>query len=190
MIYYPIAQRPQLNLVFVARTAGEPSALVSAVKEAVHAVDPTEPVTDTLTMGQRMDNAAQPRRAPVVLLCVFGALAMILAMLGVYGVLAFSVAQRTTEIGVRMALGATSGNIAALILKTGFLMVTVGVVVGLGGYLALSRLVATLLFGTAATDPVMLAGSSAALALVALCACLLPALRATRVEPIAALRQD
>jgi ABC-type antimicrobial peptide transport system permease subunit len=141
-------------------------------------------------MAQRMDDSAQPRRAPVVLLCVFGALAMVLAMLGVYGVLAFSVAQRTTEIGVRMALGATSADIAALILKMGFLLVMIGVAAGLAGYLALSRLVATLLFGTAATDPVMLAGASAALALVALCACLLPALRATRVEPISALRQD
>ena len=189
-IYFPLAQDPQPRLMFVARTKGDPAALAASVRDAVHAVDPTQPVFDLRTMAQRMDDAAQPRRAPMVLLTVFSALAMVLAMLGVYGVLAYSVAQRTTEFGVRMALGASPGRIAALVLKTGLLLVGIGVVSGLAGYLALNRLVAALLYATPSTDPAMLAAAPLALGLVALAACLLPALRATRVEPMAALRQD
>jgi ABC-type antimicrobial peptide transport system permease subunit len=160
------------------------------LRDAVHSVDPTLPVFDVRTMTQRMDDAAQPRRAPMLLLCVFGGLAMVLAMLGVYGVLAYSVAQRTAEFGVRMALGASPGRIAALVLKTGIFLVGLGVASGLAGYLALNRLVATLLYATPSTDLAMLVAAPLALGLVALGACLLPALRATRVEPMAALRQD
>jgi ABC-type antimicrobial peptide transport system permease subunit len=137
-----------------------------------------------------MDDAAQPRRAPVVLLSVFGGLAMVLAMLGVYGVLAFSVAQRTSEFGVRMALGATPAGIAALVLRTGSLLVVSGIAIGMIGYAALNRLVAALLFGTPSMDPAMLMIAPLLLALVALAASLLPAMRATRIEPVNALRHD
>jgi predicted permease len=189
-IYFPLSQLPQPMLMFVARAQGDPAALAASVREAVRAVDPNQPVFDVRTMAQRMDDAAQPRRAPVILLSVFGGLAAILAMLGVYGVLAYSVAQRTSEFGVRMALGASRSDIAALVLKAGLLLVSLGIAAGLAGYLALSRLVQTLLYATPSTDPAMLASASVALGLVALGACLLPALRATRVEPLAALRQD
>jgi predicted permease len=189
-IYFPLSQLPQPMLMFVARAQGDPAALAASVREAVRAVDPNQPVFDVRTMAQRMDDAAQPRRAPVILLSVFGGLAAILAMLGVYGVLAYSVAQRTSEFGGRMALGASRSDIAALVLKAGLLLVSLGIAAGLAGYLALSRLVQTLLYATPSTDPAMLASASVALGLVALGACLLPALRATRVEPLAALRQD
>jgi putative ABC transport system permease protein len=189
-IYYPISQAPQPNLILAVRAAGDPSSLVSSVRDAVRAADPALPVFDVRTMTERMDDAAQPRRAPMVLLAVFGALAMILAMLGVYGVLAFSVAQRTTEFGVRMALGASPADIAALVLRLGALLVGAGIVAGLAGYLALNRVVATLLYATPSTDPAMLAAAPIALGLVALGACLLPAIRATRVEPMVALRQE
>jgi putative ABC transport system permease protein len=189
-IYYPISQAPQQNLVLAVRAAGDPSSLAGSLRDAVRAVDPTQPIFDVRTMTERMGDAAQPRRAPMILLSVFGGLAMILAMLGVYGVLAFSVAQRTTEFGVRMALGASPGDIAALVLKLGVFLVGLGIAAGLAGYLALSRLVATLLYATPATDPAMLAAAPLALGLVALGACLLPALRATRVEPVVALRQE
>jgi putative ABC transport system permease protein len=189
-IYFPFAQVPQRQLMFVVRTTGAPSAVSSSLREAVRSADPTQPVFDAVTMAERMDNAAQPRRAPVVLLSIFGALALALAMLGVYGVLAFSVVQRTSEFGVRMALGATPANIAGLVLRLGALLVGIGVASGLAGYLALSRVVATLLYGTPATDPAMLAVAPLALTLVALAACLLPVLRATRVQPSVALRQD
>jgi putative ABC transport system permease protein len=189
-IYFPMAQRPQPYQVFTVRTTGDPAMLAAPIREAVRSVDPSQPVYDVMTMAQRMDDAAQPRRAPAILLSVFGALAMILAMLGVYGVLAFSVAQRTPEFGVRMALGATPADIAALVLKTGSLLVLAGVAIGLGGYLALNRLVAALLFSTPSMDPAMLMAAPLLLALVALAACLLPAMRATRIEPVNALRHD
>jgi ABC-type antimicrobial peptide transport system permease subunit len=189
-IYVPMAQRPQPFQVFTVRTSGDPAMLAGAIREAVRSVDPAQPVFDVMTMTQRMDDAAQPRRAPAVLLSVFGALAMILAMLGVYGVLAFAVAQRTSEFGVRMALGATPADIAALVLKAGSLLVLAGVAIGMGGYLALNRLVATLLFSTPSMDPAMLVAAPLLLALVALAACLVPAMRATRIEPVNALRHD
>jgi putative ABC transport system permease protein len=189
-IYYPLAQVPQRQLMLVVRTGGNPSALSAIIRDAVHSVDPTQPVFDVLTMDQRMDSAAQPRKAPVVLLSVFGGLAMALAMLGVYGVLAFSVAQRTSEFGVRMALGATAGDIATLVVRSGAILVGLGIVIGMGSYLALNRLVAALLFDTPATDPAMLAAAPLLLALAALGACLLPAIRATRIQPITALRHD
>jgi len=189
-LYFPLAQVPQPNLVFVARCAGDPSALAASVRAAVRAADPTQPVFDARTMTQRMDDAAQPRRAPMVLLSIFGGLAVVLAMLGVYGILAYSVAQRTIEFGVRMALGASPGNIAALVLRLGVVLVGLGMAGGLAGYLALSRVVATLLYATPPTDPAMLVAAPLALGLVALGACLMPALRATRVEPVVALRQD
>lgn len=189
-LYFPISQVPQPYLFFVARCAGDPAALAASVRAAVRSADPTQPVFDIRTMAQRMGDAAQRRRAPMILLSVFGCLAVVLAMLGVYGVLAYSVAQRRAEIGVRVALGATPSRIAALVLKTGVLLVAAGVMTGLAGYLALSRLVATLLYGTASTDPDLLAAASLALGVVGLGACLLPAHRATRIEPIAALRGE
>jgi putative ABC transport system permease protein len=189
-LYFPLAQDPQMNLMFAARTSGEPSALAASISEAVHSVDPSQPVFDMMTMAQRMDDAAQPRRAPVVLLSVFGGLAMILAMLGVYGVLSFSVAQRTSEFGVRMALGATPAAIASLVLRSGSLLVAVGIILGMAGYAALNRLVATLLFSTPSLDPGMLVLAPLLLASVALGACLVPAMRATRIQPVEALRHD
>jgi putative ABC transport system permease protein len=189
-IYYPLAQVPQATLMFVARTSGDPALLTSAISNAVHSVDSGQPVFDTLALTNRLSLAAQARRTPVMLLSAFGAIAMILAMLGVYGVLAFSVAQRTTEFGVRMALGATTGNIAALVLRSGLALIGTGVVLGLIGYVALNRVVESLLFGTTSLDPLMLAAAPLLLAIVALVACLLPAWGATRIAPAAALRGD
>lgn len=189
-IYFPMAQRPQQMQVFTVRTAGDPAMLAASIRDAVRSVDPTQPVFDVMTMTRRMEDAAQARRAPVVLLTVFGCLAMILAMLGVYGVLAFSVAQRTPEFGVRMALGATPGDIASLVLRMGSLLVGGGIVIGMCGYMALNRLVATLLFGTPSMDPAMLMVAPVLLAFVAMAACLVPVFRATRIEPVAALRHD
>jgi predicted permease len=189
-IYYPLAQLPASDLAFVARTAGDPAVLASSLRDAVRSVDPTLPLFDVLTMAQRIDGAAQPRRAPALLLSVFGGLAMVLAMLGVYGVLAFSVAQRTSEFGVRMALGATPADIAGLVLRMGSALIVVGVAAGLAGYVALSRVVETLLFNTPSLDPEMLLIAPLLLAIVALTACLLPAIRATRIQPVNALRHD
>ncbi|MBS0631483.1 MAG: ABC transporter permease [Verrucomicrobia bacterium] len=189
-LYFPYAQHPEAAFVLVVKTAGDPAALAASVRHAIRQADPDQPVFDVKTMGQRMEDAAQPRRAPMVLLSLFSGVALLLAALGVYGILAFSVAQRTSEFGIRLALGATARDIATLILRQGGLLVAVGIAAGLLGYLALSRIVAQLLYGVAATDPSTLAIAPLVLALVALFACLLPARRATKVDPIVALRSE
>lgn len=189
-LYYPFAQSTRTNLILVVKTAGDPTALTAAVREAVHSADPEQPVFDIRTMQQRMDEVAQSRRAPMLLLSLFSGVALLLAVLGVYGVLAFSVAQRTSEFGVRLALGATPSDIAALVLRQGARLVLLGVTVGLAGYLALSSIVGRLLYGIAPTDPATLALAPVVLAFAALLASWLPARRATRVNPIEALRTE
>ncbi len=189
-LYFPFAQQSVTNFSLVLKTAGDPTLLTSAVREAVRSVDPEQPVFDIKTMQQRMDDVAQTRRAPMILLGLFSGVALLLAVLGVYGVLAFSVAQRTSEFGVRIALGATSGDIAALVLRQGARLVTIGIVTGLAGYLALSTIVGKLLYGIAATDPATLAVAPVLLTLAATAACLVPVRRAVRVNPLEALRAE
>jgi putative ABC transport system permease protein len=189
-LYFPASQSPSTVMMFVVRARGEPGPLTASLREAVRLVDSNIPVFNMRTMTERMDAAAQPRRAPMILLSVFSGLAMVLAMLGVYGVLAYSVAQRTTEFGVRMALGASPAGIAVLVLKSALVIIGIGVACGLAGYLAFNRLVAAVLFGTPSTDPLMLSVAPLVLGLVALAACLLPVFRATAVEPMTALRQE
>ncbi|MDI1248774.1 MAG: ABC transporter permease [Lacunisphaera sp.] len=189
-LYFPYAQTPRLNLYLAVKTAGDPATLTAAVREAVRSADPEQPVFDIRTMQQRMDEIAQSRRAPMLLISLFSGVALLLAVLGVYGVLAFSVAQRTTEFGVRLALGATAGDIAALVLRQGTRLVLLGIGAGLAGYLALSSLIGQLLYGIAPTDPLTLALAPVVLAASALLACWLPARKATRVNPIEALRAD
>jgi putative ABC transport system permease protein len=189
-LYFPFAQTPRTNLVLVVKTAGDPALLASAVRQAVRESDPEQPVYDLKTMQQRMEDVAQSRRAPMVLLSLFSGVALLLAVLGVYGVLAFSVAQRTSEFGVRLALGATPGDIARLVLRQGAQLVLIGIATGLAGYLALSQVVGKLLFGIAPTDPATLALAPVVLCLAALAACLLPVRRALRVNPLEALRAE
>ncbi len=189
-LYFPFAQRPRNNLVLVVKTDGNPALLASAVRGIVREADPEQAVYDIKTMQQRMDDVAQSRRAPMVLLSLFSGVALLLAVLGVYGVLAFSVAQRTSEFGVRIALGATAGDIAGLVLRQGARLVLFGIVSGLAGYLALSQIVGKLLYGIAPTDPATLAVAPVVLCLAALAACLLPVRRAVRVNPLEALRAE
>ncbi len=189
-IYFPFAQNPDTNLTLVVKTDGDPTLLAASVREAVRAADPELPVFDIKPMQQRMNEVAQTRRAPMVLLSLFSGVALLLAVLGVYGVLAFSVAQRTTEFGVRLALGATAGDIASLVLRQGAKLILLGIAAGLAAYLALSSIVGKLLYGVAATDPATLALAPVVLALAALLACWLPARKATRVNPIEALRME
>lgn len=189
-LYFPFAQRAPTNLALVVKTDGDPSTLTAAVREAVRFADPEQPVYDVRTMQQRMDEVAQTRRAPMLLLSLFSGVALLLAVLGVYGVLAFSVAQRTSEFGVRIALGASAGDIAKLVLRQGARLVLLGIVVGLAGYLALSHIVGRLLYGVAATDPATLSIAPIVLAVAALAACVLPVRQAVRVNPIEALRAE
>ena len=189
-LYFPFAQNPSTTVILAVKTDGDPALLASAVRDAVRSADPEQPVFDVKTMQQRMDNVAQTRRAPMVLLSLFSGVALLLAVLGVYGVLAFSVTQRTSEFGVRIALGALPRDIAALVLRQGARLVLIGIATGLAGYLALSQVVGRLLYGIAPTDPLTLAIAPFVLALAALAACLVPVRRATRVNPITALRAE
>jgi predicted permease len=188
--YFPYAQQPMNQVIIVVKTSGDPAALTNSVREAVRATDPEQPIYDVKTMSQRMEEVAQTRKAPMVLLSLFSGVALLLAVLGVYGVLAFSVAQRTSEFGVRIALGASSGDIAGLVLRQGARLVLVGIVTGLAGYLALSSVVGKLLYGVAATDPLTLAIAPVVLAFAAVFACLLPVRKAVRVNPLEALRAE
>ncbi len=189
-IYYPFTQVNGINLFIAARAKGDPLGIAPALREAVRSVDPDQPVSDIKTMTHRMEDASLSRRAPMVLLGLFSGVALLLAVLGVYGVLAFAVAQRTPEFGVRMALGATRRSIADLVLRQGAWLVGIGVACGLGAFLALSSVVGKLLYGIAPTDPLSLTIAPLVLMLAAVAACIVPVRRATGVSPLEALRAE
>jgi predicted permease len=174
----------------VIRTAGEPLELVAAVRREVHAVDADQPVSNVATMDQVLDGETQSRSVGMILLVAFAALALLLAVMGIYAVLAFFVTQHRPEIGVRLALGAQRGDILGLVLKKGMRLVLTGIAIGLAGAFALTRLMASLLFGVSATDPTTFLAIALLLTGVALLACYLPARRATRVDPLVALRYE
>ncbi|HVT30268.1 MAG TPA: FtsX-like permease family protein, partial [Lacipirellulaceae bacterium] len=189
-IYFPLDQGRGDFSTFVIRTSRPTASAAAAIRAAVREADPDLSVFDLKTMNERMDDIVQPRRAPMVLLSLFGALALLLAALGVYGVLAFSVTQRRVEFGIRFALGATGRDIAGLVLTQAAQLVVIGIVAGLAGYLALSRVVGQLLFDVSAVDPAMLLVAPAVLALAAFLATLLPVRRATQSDPMIALKAE
>jgi putative ABC transport system permease protein len=172
------------------RTTGETSNLVGSVRQIIREVDPDQPVSNVATMAEVLGTEAAQRRIGMMMLAGFAALALLLASLGIYGVLAYFVTQHTNEIGVRQALGATPRNILFLVLRKGMALTLLGVVIGLGASFALTRLMSSLLFGVKAADPLTFVTVPLLLALVALVACLVPALRATRIDPLVALRYE
>lgn len=174
----------------VIRASVEPRGLVRSVRREIYAVDPAQPVSDVRTMAEILGQEAAQRSVGVTLLAVFAALAVLLASLGVYGVLSFLVVHHTQEIGVRLALGAQPRAILALVLRQGMALTLAGVGLGLCGALALTRLLESQLFGVTATDPVTYVGLALLLAAVALAACWLPAHRAAQVDPMVALRSE
>ena len=174
----------------VIRTSAEPASLTAAVRREVHAVDPEQPVSNVQTMAEILGEESAQRRVGMTLLAAFAGLALLLASLGIYGVLSFFVAQRTQEIGVRLALGASPRSILALVLGKGMRLTLAGLGLGLLGAFALTRLIESQLFGVSASDPVTYAGLALLLACVALLACYLPARRATKVDPMVALRYE
>ncbi len=174
----------------VVRTSGDPMTLVSGVKEAIRAVDPDQPISNIATMEERLTQETGSRRLGMILLTGYAGLALLLASLGIYGVLSYLVVQTTPEIGVRLAIGALPGDILALVLKKGAVLILSGVAIGAITAFALTRSMASLLFGVSATDPLIFAGISALLTGVALAACFVPARRATRVDPMVALRYE
>jgi predicted permease len=189
--YQPIAQQPRpLNLTMHIRTAGEPTALVDLVRAQVQRLDPHLPLYDVKTLAAQIDESITQERLVTWLCTAFGLLATLLTALGLYGVLAFSVAQRTREIGIRMALGAQARDVLQLIIGQGMLLVSVGVALGLAVSFALTRLIASLLFGVTPTNAATFIAVSAGLTLLALLACYVPARRATKVDPMEALRYE
>jgi predicted permease len=189
-LYYPVTQRPNAGMGLIVKTRIDPRALVSQVRSAVAAIDPEQPMADVRTMDEWMARSLEGRRAPMLLLALFGGVALALSAIGIYGVLAFGVAQRTREFGIRQALGAEPRSILSLVIGQGMRTAGIGVVLGLAGALALTRYLQSLLFGVGAYDvPVYLAVTALLLA-VALTACYLPARRAIRVAPTVALRES
>ena len=172
------------------RTHGDASSLVSSVRQIIRDVDPDQPVSNVATMAELLGTEAAQRRMGMIMLVGFAVLALLLASLGIYGVLAYFVTQHTSEIGVRQALGATPRSILLLVLKKGMSLTLVGVALGLAAAFAVTRLMNSLLFGVRAADPLTFAIVPLLLVLVALVACLIPARRATKVDPLVALRYE
>ena len=195
-MYLPHAQfpagtgTPQRTMRIVLRAAGDPNALANPVRATLAALDPAVPLVDVQTMDQAMGNWAAERRLTMILVAAFAALALTLGAVGVYGVMAHLVVQRTREIGIRIALGAVPREILGLVMRQGAWLAAAGVGLGVAGALAASRVLAGLLFQVTPTDPLTYAGTALALLGVAGIAALVPALRATRTDPVEALRSE
>jgi putative ABC transport system permease protein len=187
-MYLPHLQRPTGGMSIVVRTDGDPMSLVAAARTQVRAVDPAIPVSNIRTMDEIFSASVAQQRFSMLLVGLFGSLALVLAAIGIYGVMAYTVTQRKHEIAVRIALGAKSSQVWRMVLKDGLVLASLGVGIGLGGALALTRLMSTLLFEVKPTDVQTFAMVSALLILVALVACVIPARRATKVDPLEALR--
>jgi predicted permease len=190
-IYFPYSQaRVYVDPILVVRTAIEPDRLAVALRHEVAVGDPDQPVYEVMTMEQRLANSMAVRRNGMLLFGVFAAIALIIAAIGIYGVISYSVGQRTREIGVRMALGAERRDVLKLVLKQGLKLISAGVTIGLIASLALTRLMRNLLFEVSATDPPTFVVIALILIIAAVLACWVPARRATKVDPVVALRKD
>jgi putative ABC transport system permease protein len=181
-------QHPIYSMTLIIRSASDPASLAAAVRSKVQEVDPNQPVDDVATMEERFSKAVAPQRFNALVFGMFAGLAVILAGVGVYGVMAYSVVRRTHEIGIRMALGAERRDVIGLVLRRGALLAAIGTLLGFAGALALTRFLSNLLYGVTVRDPLTFVGVSLILAAVALMASYIPARRATKVDPIVALR--
>jgi len=181
---------PETFAGFALRTQGDPRSLVAAVRDAVLEVDPEQPIFDARAMEDRIAEAASGTRFNATLLGFFGFVALALAAVGVYGVIAYSVAERTHEIGIRVALGASREDVAGMVMGQGMLMTVVGLVVGLAGAVFATRFLSCLLYGIQPRDPLVLGAAALVLGVVAMMACWVPARRAMRVDPMVALRHE
>jgi putative ABC transport system permease protein len=186
----PALQRPETFTNILIRTTATPIAMASAVREALRAVDPDLPLLQPQTLSTRIAQTVADRRLALVLLATFAALALLLASLGVYSVMAHLVAFRTSEIGIRMALGASPGAVMRMVLGHGRRLTLIGIAIGIAGGLAISRLMQQVLFEVDPADPLIYFAVSAILLLVAEMASFLPARRATRIDPVIALRME
>ena len=186
-IYVPNAQGKWNLMGLVIRTAGDPAAFASTLRHEVQALDKDQPIYNVRTMDDVVANSLGTRRVSMQLFTVFAIAALLLAAIGIYGVMAYSVTQRTQEIGIRMALGAQKSDVLRLVVRQGMTLVAIGVVVGLVGALGLTRVISNLLFGVGASDPTTFIVISLLLIAVAFVACYLPARRAAKLDPVIAL---
>ena len=187
-VYRPYAQMSPPSAMLAVRTRGNPLRCVSAVRSAVLAIDRDQPISAVKTMDNVMEESEGQRQLAMTLLALFAAAAILLTTVGLYGVVAYSVVQRTRELGVRRALGAQTSDILSLVVAQGFVLTSAGIVLGAGGAFALTRILSSLLFQVKPTDPATFLGVSLLYLMVALAATFLPARRATRVDPMSALR--
>jgi putative ABC transport system permease protein len=188
--YEPFAQQPFGSMSLVVRTTGDPTNLSGAIRSEVLSLDKEQPVSSIKPLAQLVSASIAQQRFAMLLLGVFAAVAMVLASVGIYGVMSYSVTQRTHEIGIRMALGAGQRDVLKLVVGHGMLLTLIGVAMGLGIAFLLTHVMAALLFGVSATDLTTYAVFSVALTAVALVACLVPARRALKVDPMVALRYE
>jgi macrolide transport system ATP-binding/permease protein len=188
--YMPLAQNHETGMRLYVRASVPPESVVAALRREIQALEPNLPVPNIQTMQETIGTSLYPARMGAWLLSAFGGLALALAVVGIYGVLAFSISRRTREMGIRLALGADSRRVFLLVIRDGMMLVAIGVLIGLGGGLAGARSLSSFLYGVSTTDPVTFTGTVALLCIVALAACAIPARRAIRVSPVMALRQE
>jgi len=186
--YFPFLEVPAGAMTFTVKSALEPEQLIASARRQVMAADPEQPISQIGVFTQMRAAAVAPQRLNMLLLGLFAAVALLLALVGVYGVMSYAVTQRAHEIGLRMALGAQRSDVLKLMIREGMTLALAGAMIGLGGALALTRLMKTLLFGVSPTDPLTFAAITLLLTFVSLLACWIPARRATKVDPMTAMR--
>jgi putative ABC transport system permease protein len=190
-MYFSYLQENWWSMTLVVRAqSGEPMKLAAPIRGALTAIDKNQPIHSFKPLEAEVSKLVAPQRFTTMLLATFAALAALLAAIGIYGVMSYSVTQRTNEIGIRMALGAQTRDVMKVVMRQGVILTVAGVTIGLAASFALTRLISDLLFGVEATDPATLIAITLLLLVVALLACFIPARRATRVDPIVALRYE
>jgi putative ABC transport system permease protein len=189
-LYVPAWHLPALNMYLIMRGKAPPESLINGMRSAVQSIDQEQPIRRAQLLETAITRTVAPQRLLASLLTLFAGLALTLAMVGIYGVMSYSVAQRTQEVGVRMALGAESRDVLKLIVRQGMMLALIGVGLGLPVSLASTRLMKSLLFGVSPYDPLTFVAIALSLTMVALLACLIPAWRATKVDRMVALRVD
>jgi predicted permease len=190
MVYRPYWDWAPHRVMVVARAARDPRSIAGLVRETIHRLDPDLPVPALRTMQEVLEESVAQRRFQMLLAAVFAATALLLASLGIYGVVSYSVARRTNEMGLRLALGARSRSLYAMVLRQAMTPVAIGLIAGLAGALAAGRVLSSLLYEVSPRDPIVIGAVALLLAATALAACLVPARRATRVDPLIALRYE
>jgi ABC-type antimicrobial peptide transport system permease subunit len=190
VFYVPLQQVPQMDAKIIVQTSGSVAAVMPGIREAIRQVDPNLPIGDIRTMEQIRDRSLSGAKQPTWVIGAFALVAALLAALGLYGVLAHTVTQQRREIGIRMALGARSADVLQRVLRSGLALVAVGLLLGLAGTFALTRVVESMLFQVSALDPVAIASSCVAMLLVGLLAGYVPAKRAANVQPMKVLRDE